>query len=58
MGTEGIEPPSPGLEPGSLPLAYAPLFIILKTNLIFKLVYFTTTIYKYLEDLYVDGIPS
>ena len=27
MGTEGIEPPSPGLEPGSLPLAYAPDFI-------------------------------
>lgn len=27
MGTEGIEPPSPGLEPGSLPLAYAPLFL-------------------------------
>lgn len=26
MGTEGIEPPSPGLEPGSLPLAYAPLY--------------------------------
>ena len=25
MGAEGIEPPSPGLEPGSLPLAYAPL---------------------------------
>lgn len=26
MGTEGIEPPSGGLEPPSLPLAYAPLF--------------------------------
>ena len=25
MGTEGIEPPSSGLEPDSLPLAYAPL---------------------------------
>ena len=27
MGTEGIEPPVPGLEPGVLPLNYAPLLL-------------------------------
>ena len=25
MGAEGIEPPSPGLEPGIIPVYYAPL---------------------------------
>lgn len=43
MGTEGIEPPSPGLEPGSLPLAYAPRSIKLLTEILFLMFSYYST---------------